>query len=104
MCNGLIPTLLSISYGVLAGCVDVPLGLNPSMEHWKAQGMTALMGAFLVGALVVGLQEVVSEHQSCRRGITCLDRRCTMAMACSDCSGAVSRQKSMFCSHSEAFH
>ncbi|MEW5311050.1 MAG: hypothetical protein WDW38_002796 [Sanguina aurantia] len=47
MCNGLVPTLLSISYGVLAGCVDVPLGLNPSMELWKAQGVTALMGAFL---------------------------------------------------------
>lgn len=49
MCNGLVPTLLAVSYGVLAGCADVPLGLNLSVEVWRAQGVTALMGGFLVG-------------------------------------------------------
>lgn len=49
-CNALVPTILAIVYGVLAGCVDVPLGPLPSLEPWRAKAVTALMGGFLVGA------------------------------------------------------
>lgn len=46
-CNGLVPTVLAVTYGVLAGCVDLPLGLAPTIEPWRAQVLTALMGGFL---------------------------------------------------------
>lgn len=47
LCNALVPTALAITYGVLAGCVDVPLGPLPSLEAWRAKAVTALMGGFL---------------------------------------------------------
>ncbi len=47
-CNALVPSLLSIAYGVLAGCVDVPLGpSSPSLEPLRADLITLIMGAFL---------------------------------------------------------
>eukprot|EP00798_Chlamydomonas_sp_ICE-L_P011205 gene11205-18824_t len=46
-CNGLVPTLLAITYGVLVGCVDVPLGPSLSVELWRSELVTALMGAYL---------------------------------------------------------
>ncbi len=76
MCNGLVPTILAVVYGVLAGCVDLPLGppaaavaaaadaaaaaasdalaataaaavSGPPLEPWRAAALTALMGGFL---------------------------------------------------------
>jgi uncharacterized membrane protein len=47
LCNAGIPTMLAIAYGVLAGCVDVPLGPLPQVDAWRAQLMTLLAGAFL---------------------------------------------------------
>lgn len=52
-CNGLVPTVLAVAYGVLAGCVDVPLGPSPQVEAWRAQLITALAGGFL-GYYAVG--------------------------------------------------
>ena len=46
-CNGLVPTGLAIAYGVLAGCVDMPLGPSPAVELWRSKLTTALMGGFL---------------------------------------------------------
>eukprot|EP00197_Chlamydomonas_leiostraca_P005564 CAMPEP_0202868094 /NCGR_PEP_ID=MMETSP1391-20130828/10182_1 /ASSEMBLY_ACC=CAM_ASM_000867 /TAXON_ID=1034604 /ORGANISM="Chlamydomonas leiostraca, Strain SAG 11-49" /LENGTH=519 /DNA_ID=CAMNT_0049548209 /DNA_START=350 /DNA_END=1909 /DNA_ORIENTATION=+ len=46
-CNGLVPTILAVSYGVLAGCVDVPLGPSAQLEPWRARLATALAGAFM---------------------------------------------------------
>eukprot|EP00195_Chlamydomonas_chlamydogama_P001436 CAMPEP_0202920566 /NCGR_PEP_ID=MMETSP1392-20130828/76920_1 /ASSEMBLY_ACC=CAM_ASM_000868 /TAXON_ID=225041 /ORGANISM="Chlamydomonas chlamydogama, Strain SAG 11-48b" /LENGTH=573 /DNA_ID=CAMNT_0049614069 /DNA_START=234 /DNA_END=1955 /DNA_ORIENTATION=+ len=46
-CNGGIPTILAIVYGVLAGCVDVPLGNLPTLEPWRSQLTTLIMGGFL---------------------------------------------------------
>lgn len=43
----MIPTLLSIAYGVVTGCVDVPFGSSPHLEGAPASLLTALMGAFL---------------------------------------------------------
>ena len=42
-CNGLIPTCIAVAYGVLAGCVDVPLGLSPTLEPWRSQAITWLL-------------------------------------------------------------
>lgn len=46
--------MLAIIYGVLAGCVDLPLGPPPSgapgaggLEPWRAATLTGLMGGFL---------------------------------------------------------
>jgi len=47
LCNGAIPTAIAIAYGVLVGCVDVPLGLSAQMEVWRAKAATLLGGAFL---------------------------------------------------------
>jgi uncharacterized membrane protein len=47
LCNAGIPTMLAVAYGVLAGCVDVPLGPLPQVDAWRAQLMTLLAGAFL---------------------------------------------------------
>lgn len=54
LCNSLVPTVLAIIYGVLAGCVDLPLGPPPSgapgaggLEPWRAATLTGLMGGFL---------------------------------------------------------
>ncbi len=46
-CNALVPAVLAVVYGALVGCVDVPLGPLPSLEVWRCQSSTALMGAFL---------------------------------------------------------
>lgn len=46
-CNGAIPTAIAIAYGVLVGCVDVPMGPSPQMELWRAKLATLLGGAFL---------------------------------------------------------
>ncbi len=46
-CNGAVPTLLAVAYGVLVGCVDVPFGPSPAMEAWRAKAATLLGGAFL---------------------------------------------------------
>jgi hypothetical protein len=48
-CNAALPTAIAIAYGVLAGCVDVPLGPLPQTqtELWRAQLTTLLQGAFL---------------------------------------------------------
>ncbi|KAJ9520491.1 hypothetical protein QJQ45_000239 [Haematococcus lacustris] len=47
LCNGLVPTCLAVAYGVLAGCVDVPLGGLAHLEPWRCQLATLLGGAFL---------------------------------------------------------
>lgn len=46
-CNSLLPTILAVAYGILAGCVDLPLGLAPTVEPWRAQALTGIMGGFL---------------------------------------------------------
>lgn len=46
-CNALVPTLIAIAYGALAGCVDVPLGPSPHLDPLRADIITLLMGAFL---------------------------------------------------------
>lgn len=46
-CNGFVPTLLSIAYGILSGFVDVPLGSMPNVEPWRAEAVTLLLGGFL---------------------------------------------------------
>jgi hypothetical protein len=52
-CNALLPSVFSVIYGFLVGCVDVPLGPLPSLESWRCQAATALMGAFLVRVRIV---------------------------------------------------
>ncbi|EFJ52536.1 hypothetical protein VOLCADRAFT_44503, partial [Volvox carteri f. nagariensis] len=53
LCNGLVPTILAVVYGILAGCVDLPLGpavaaaSGPALEPWRAAALTGLMGGFL---------------------------------------------------------
>lgn len=47
LCNGFVPTCLAVAYGIVAGCVDVPLGPSPQLEAWRAKLLTALAGAFL---------------------------------------------------------
>ncbi|KAG2501334.1 hypothetical protein HYH03_001125 [Edaphochlamys debaryana] len=54
LCNGLVPTILAVAYGILAGCVDLPLGppaasatAAAALEPWRAAWLTALMGGFL---------------------------------------------------------
>jgi uncharacterized protein (TIGR00297 family) len=47
LCNAAVPSLLSLAYGGLAGCVDVPLGPSPSLEPWRADLVTTIMGGFL---------------------------------------------------------
>lgn len=46
-CNGLVPTVIAVVYGVFVGCVDVPLGPSTQVEAWRARLTTALAGAFL---------------------------------------------------------
>lgn len=46
-CNGLVPTILSIAYGILVGCVDLPMGPLPSLEPARADLVTLFMGSFL---------------------------------------------------------
>ncbi|GLC41178.1 hypothetical protein PLESTB_001529800 [Pleodorina starrii] len=68
-CNGLVPTILAVVYGILAGCVDLPLGppaaasaatsvatsaasatasaASAALEPWRAAALTGLMGGFL---------------------------------------------------------
>ncbi|GIL45896.1 hypothetical protein Vafri_3019 [Volvox africanus] len=53
LCNGLVPTILAVVYGILAGCVDLPLGpavaaaSGHALEPWRAAALTGLMGGFL---------------------------------------------------------
>lgn len=55
LCNGGVPLALAVWYGFLAGCVDLPLGPLSSagagvgvvVEAWRAQMLTASMGAYL---------------------------------------------------------
>jgi uncharacterized membrane protein len=47
LCNGGIPTLIALGYGILVGCIDVPLGPSPHSEVWRAKLATLLEGAFL---------------------------------------------------------
>jgi hypothetical protein len=32
LCNGGVPTLIALTYGILVGCMDVPLGPSPHSE------------------------------------------------------------------------
>lgn len=50
LANGGLPTLLAVSYGVLCGCVDVPLGASiqsTCIELGRSKLLTLLSGAFL---------------------------------------------------------
>ena len=47
LCSGLVPTALAVSYGIVAGCVDVPLGPSQQLEMWRAKLLTLLAGAYL---------------------------------------------------------
>lgn len=49
VCNGAVPTLLAVAYGALAGCLDLPLGspVLATVEAWRADILTLLMGGFL---------------------------------------------------------
>jgi hypothetical protein len=49
LCNALVPAVLAVVYGVLVGCVDVPLGPLPNLEVWRCEALTAIMGGYLVG-------------------------------------------------------
>jgi hypothetical protein len=44
-----IPTILAIAYGAMAGCLDLPLGSLPNVnvETWRADLLTLLQGAVL---------------------------------------------------------
>lgn len=45
--NGLVPSGLAVVYGIVAGCVDVPLGPSLQLELWRAKLLTLLAGAYL---------------------------------------------------------
>jgi len=47
LCNGLVPTCVAVAYGLVAGCVDVPLGPSAQLEVWRAKVLTLLGGAYL---------------------------------------------------------
>lgn len=47
LCISAIPALLTIGYGALAGCLDLPLGSLPGVETWRADLLTLLQGAVL---------------------------------------------------------
>lgn len=47
LCNGLVPTGVAVAYGLVAGCVDVPLGPSAQLEVWRAKVLTLLAGAYL---------------------------------------------------------
>ncbi|GAX83602.1 hypothetical protein CEUSTIGMA_g11027.t1 [Chlamydomonas eustigma] len=47
LCNALVPAVLAVVYGVLVGCVDVPLGPLPNLEVWRCEALTAIMGGYL---------------------------------------------------------
>jgi uncharacterized protein (TIGR00297 family) len=47
LCNSGVPTLLAIGYGALAGCLDLPLGALNTIEPWRADLLTLLLGGFL---------------------------------------------------------
>lgn len=51
LCNGLVPTILAVIYGILAGCVDLPLG--PPLAAAAAAAPTAAAAAAEAAASTV---------------------------------------------------
>ncbi len=80
----LVPSVLAVAYGTMAGCLDLPLGVLPGVETWRADLLTLLQGGMLgwyacaagdvwsreLGALSSHIPRLVTTLQPVRRG-TC---------------------------------
>lgn len=44
LCIAFIPTVLAVAFGLMAGCLDLPLGAlsHPAVETWRADLLTLL--------------------------------------------------------------